>query len=203
MDAEMKSILSFTLASVALLASPGPATVALAASGASYGFRQSLSFYFGIIVGLVPVISVVASGTFVALKTLPYASMIVFTISVVYILYLAGRIAMAPPMMVSRKINSPGFPAGFILGITNIKAYAVLAALFGGFVLTWAGQWDVVIKAAICMGVIVIFDFLWLMMGNSLRHLFIDPVLNRAVNIGLALVMVVMVAWSIWTGRHI
>ncbi len=48
------------------------------------------------------------------------------------------------------------------------------------------------------MVVIVIFDFLWLFMGSNMHRFFSHPVLNRAVNIGLAALMVVMVAWSLW-----
>lgn len=196
MNGDIKAVLSFSLASIALLASPGPATVALAASGASFGLRRSLKFYFGIVVGLVPPIMIVATGLFLVIRTIPFISTVLFGISVVYILYLAVKIAMAAPLEVSTQVASPGFPSGFILGLTNIKAYAVFAALFGGFALGISDQWDVAIKAAICMGVIVTFDFLWLAMGSSLRRFFTDPVLNRMVNIALALLMVVMVAWS-------
>lgn len=196
MNGDIKAVLSFSLASIALLASPGPATVALAASGASFGLRRSLKFYFGIVVGLVPPIMIVATGLFLVIRTIPFISSVLFGISVVYILYLAVKIAMAAPLEESTQVASPGFPSGFILGLTNIKAYAVFAALFGGFALGISDEWDVAIKAAICMGVIVTFDFLWLAMGSSLRRFFTDPVLNRMVNIALALLMVVMVAWS-------
>lgn len=198
MVADLKPVLSFSLASIALLASPGPATVALAASGASFGLRRSLNFYFGIVMGLVPAIAMVAGGVFVALRAAPVTSSVLFAISVLYILYLAVKIGSAPPLSSPGEVASPGFPAGFILGITNVKAYAVFGALFGGFALGISDKWDVVIKAAICMAVIVVFDFLWLATGSNLRRFFTDPLLNRVVNIGLAALMLVMVAWSVW-----
>ena len=198
MSGDFKAVLSFSFASVALLASPGPATVALAVSGANFGLRQSLNFYFGIVTGLVPPIMIVATGLFVAIRTIPFMSSVLFAVSVAYILYLAVKIATAAPLEESTQVASPGFPSGFILGLTNIKAYAVFAALFGGFALGVSEQWDVAIKAAICMGVIVTFDFLWLATGSSLRRFFTDPVLNRLVNIALAVLMVALVAWSVW-----
>lgn len=197
LSADLKPVLSFSLASIALLASPGPATVALAASGASFGLRRSLNFYFGIVVGLVPAIALVAGGFFVALRAVPVVSSVLFAASVAYILYLAVKIALAPPLSNPGEVASPGFPSGFILGITNVKAYAVFAALFGGFALGISDQWDVLIKAAICMAVIVVFDFLWLATGSNLRRYFTDPLLNRAVNVGLAILMLVMVVWSV------
>lgn len=195
---DLKPVLSFSLASIALLASPGPATVALAASGASFGLRRSLNFYFGIVAGLVPAIALVAGGVFVALRTVPVVSSVLFVVSVAYILYLAVKIASAPPLSDTGKVASPGFPSGFILGVTNVKAYAVFAALFGGFALGISDQWDVLIKAAICMIVIIVFDFLWLATGSNLRHFFTNPVLSRIVNVGLAALMLVMVVWSVW-----
>lgn len=196
---DLKPILSFLLASIALLASPGPATVALAASGASFGLRRSLNFYFGIVVGLIPAIALVAGGVFVTLRAVPIVSSVLFTASIAYILYLAVKIASAPPLSDSeQEVASPGFPSGFILGITNVKAYAVFAALFGGFALDISDQWDVLIKAAICMAVIVVFDFLWLATGSNLRHFFTNPVLSRIVNVGLAALMLAMVVWSVW-----
>ncbi|MDR8728306.1 LysE family translocator [Burkholderia pseudomultivorans] len=195
---DLKPVLSFSLASIALLASPGPATVALAASGASFGLRRSLKFYFGIVVGLIPAIALVAGGVFVALRAVPVVSSVLFAVSVAYILYLAVKIASAPPLSDPEEVASPGFLSGFILGITNVKAYAVFAALFGGFALGISDQWDVLIKAAICMAVIVVFDFLWLATGSNLRHFFTNPVLSRIVNTGLAALMLVMVVWSVW-----
>ncbi|QDS28138.1 LysE family translocator [Burkholderia contaminans] len=195
---DLKPVLSFSLASIALLASPGPATVALAASGASFGLRRSLKFYFGIVVGLIPAIALVAGGVFVALRAVPVVSSVLFAVSVAYILYLAVKIASAPPHSDPEEVASPGFLSGFILGITNVKAYAVFAALFGGFALGISDQWDVLIKAAICMAVIVVFDFLWLATGSNLRHFFTNPVLSRIVNTGLAALMLVMVVWSVW-----
>ncbi|WP_449371642.1 LysE family translocator [Thiomonas sp.] len=195
---EFKAVTSYSVAAIALLASPGPATVALAATGASFGLQRSLNFYFGIVVGLVPALASVAAGLFVVVRTVPFISKALLVLSVVYIFYLAVRIAMAPPLTHSGRVASPGFLAGFILGITNIKAYAVFAALFGGFSLGISWFWDVAIKAAICMGIIVIFDFLWLIVGSNMHRFFSHPVLNRAVNIGLAALMVIMVAWSLW-----
>lgn len=195
---DLKPVFSFSLASIALLASPGPATVALAASGASFGLRRSLKFYFGIVVGLIPAIALVAGGVFVALRAVPMVSSVLFAVSVAYILYLAVKIALAPPLSNPDEVTSPGFLSGFILGITNVKAYAVFGALFGGFALGISDQWDVLIKASICMVVIVVFDFLWLATGSNLRHFFTDPIFNRILNISLAVLMLVMVVWSVW-----
>lgn len=194
---DLKPVLSFSLASIALLASPGPATVALAASGASFGLRRSLFFYFGIVLGLIPAIALVAGGVFVAVRAVPLVSSVLFAVSFAYILYLAMKIALSPPLCDPDEVESPGLSSGFILGITNVKAYTVFGALFGGFGLGISEQWDVLIKASICMAVIVVFDFLWLATGSNLRHFFTDPFFSRILNVGLAVLMLVTVVWSV------
>ena len=56
-----QAIFTFTLAAIALLASPGPATLALAASGAAYGMQRSFQFFVGITLGLVIAMALVLS----------------------------------------------------------------------------------------------------------------------------------------------
>lgn len=132
-------------------------------------------------------------------RTVPVVSSVLFASSAGYTLYLAVKIDSTPPLSNPEEVASPGLPSGFILGVTNVEAYAVFGALFGGFVLgiSEKGQGDVLIKAAICMAAVVVFDFLWLATGSNLRRFFTDPVLNRIVSISLGVLMPVMVAWSV------
>ena len=49
------------LISLAIMGSPGPATISLMAAGAAYGVRRSLSYLIGIIVGTTIVLLAVSS----------------------------------------------------------------------------------------------------------------------------------------------
>lgn len=150
---------TFTLAAIALLASPGPATLALAASGAAYGMQRSFEFFVGITLGLVIAMALVASGLYVVLHSFPGLAVALTVISIVYIFWLAYRIGTAPPIQDEQAVVTPGWGAGFVLGVANIKAYAAFAALLGSFTLGTSPAWEQGTKALICLLVCVVFDF--------------------------------------------
>lgn len=191
-----QAIFTFTLAAIALLASPGPATLALAASGAAYGMQRSLQFFVGITLGLVIAMALVASGLYVVLHSFPGLAVALTVISIVYIFWLAYRIGTAPPIQDEQTVVTPGWGAGFMLGVANIKAYAAFAALLGSFTLGTSPAWEQGSKALICLLVCVVFDFLWLFAGSRMRKLFIHPVWSRRLNVSFAILMVATVAWS-------
>jgi threonine/homoserine/homoserine lactone efflux protein len=190
------ALFTFAVAAIALLASPGPATLALAASGAAYGMRRSTRFFVGITLGLVIAMALVATGLYVVLHSFPVLATALTVISVVYILWLAYRIGTAPPIRDEQSVFTPGWGAGFVLGVANIKAYAAFAALLGSFTLGTAAAWEQATKALICLLVCVVFDFLWLYAGSRMRKLFIHPTWNRRLNVSFAILMIATVAWS-------
>lgn len=191
-----QAIFTFTLAAIALLASPGPATLALAASGAAYGMQRSFQFFVGITLGLVIAMALVVSGLYVVLHSFPGLAVALTIISIVYIFWLAYRIGTAPPIQDEQAVVTPGWGAGFVLGVANIKAYAAFAALLGSFTLGTSPAWEQGTKALICLLVCVVFDFLWLFAGSRMRKLFIHPVWSRRLNVSFAILMVATVAWS-------
>ncbi|UMZ10593.1 LysE family translocator [Pseudomonas sp. MPFS] len=191
-----QATLTFTIAAVALLASPGPATLALAASGAAYGIKRSTQFFIGITLGLMIAMALVATGLYVILQGFPRLATALTVISVVYILLLAYSIGSAPPIKDEQSAVVPGWGAGFILGVANIKAYAAFAALLGSFTLGIAPVWEQSAKALICLLVCAGFDFLWLFVGSKMRLFFIHPTWSRLLNISFAFLMIATIIWS-------
>lgn len=117
---------AFLVALFALVASPGPATLALAGAGAAFGVRGAWRFLVGSICGAAVTISFVGSGVAGALLSYPGVGPILITLAAAYMLCLAYRIATAPPVgEVTDKGRAPGFTAGFLLGISNPRGYAV------------------------------------------------------------------------------
>lgn len=187
----------FVLTTIALLASPGPATLALAASGATHGLRRSLRFFAGVMLGLSIAIAGVSSGLLVLIRSFPVLAIGIAAVSTVYLLFLAYSIARTPPLDDITVRQAPGLTLGFIVGITNMKAYAVFAALLGGFPLAITEPLGTVFKVTICLGTCVIFDFIWLWSGTSLRRLFTDKHSAQWLNRGFALMLVGAVGYSL------
>ena len=191
--------LALILASVVIMGSPGPSTMSVTAVGAVYGFRRSLKYAGGLIVGTTAVLFTVAIGIMTVVLSIPHAAPVLFTISVVYILYLAVRIAAAPPLMgQSDRVAAPAFAGGLLLAIGNPKAYLAIAAVFAGTRIFGGNlALDAVVKTALLSVMIVIIHMAWLSAGASLSRVLQDPTSSRVVNVSLAVGMVVMTGFAL------
>jgi threonine/homoserine/homoserine lactone efflux protein len=196
----MDGVLGFALAGFALAGSPGPATLSLAATGAAFGARRGLRYMTGIIVGMVVVMAIVASGVVGLLLALPGATPVVTVAAALYFLYLAIRIATAPPLSEhSDQHREPSFGAGFFLSLVNPKGYAAMGALFSGFVLLRDRLGlDAAAKISVLAIVITTVNLAWLFAGAALTRHFRDPRTNRAINIVFAVLLVASLAFALW-----
>lgn len=195
----MEGMFGFVLAALALAGSPGPATLSLAATGAAFGARRGLSYMGGIIIGMLGVMAVVAAGVMSVILAVPGATPVVAVAAAAYFIYLAMRIAMAPPLAERLDENRrPTFTAGILLSLINPKGYAAMAALFSGFVLIHERPaLDAVLKATVLLAVIVAVNVAWLYAGAALTRLFRDPRSNRIVNVTFAVLLVASVALAL------
>lgn len=191
----MEGLFGFVLAALALCGSPGPATVSLAATGAAFGWR-GLPYMAGIDLGMCVVMAVTASGVTGLVLALPGAAPVVTVLAALYFVYLALRIATAPPLRDDASGRGrPSFPAGFFLSLVNPKGYAAMAALYSGFVLIRDRPGlDVAVKYAVLLCVIVSVNAAWLFAGTGLTRFFREPRTNRIVNVTFAVLLLVSVA---------
>ncbi|MGE0094039.1 MAG: LysE family translocator [Alphaproteobacteria bacterium] len=191
-------VLGFALAAVALTGSPGPANMALAATGAAYGVRGGVVLSAGIIAGVWAVMLLTATGLAAFLLGEPALGPILKGAAALYMLYLAWRIASAPPLSAGEaKRAPPSFGVGVVLGVGNPKAYAAMAALFSGFTLVRAAPThDAALKMALVVGIMVAVNLLWLLLGAALTNAFRDSRANRVINIVFALSLLASVAFA-------
>ncbi|MFQ5931711.1 MAG: LysE family translocator [Nitrospiraceae bacterium] len=192
----MEDLLGFVLAGFALAGSPGPATLSLASTGAAFGARHGLGYMAGIIIGMVIVMGVTASGVAGVLLAVPGATPIVAGMAAAYIVYLAYRIASAPPLADGGgQGRRPAFFGGVFLSLVNPKGYAAMAALFSGFVLVGERfELDAALKVVILVAIMITVDIAWLFLGAALTRFFREPGINRAINVTFAILLVTSVA---------
>ena len=112
-----RPLLALVLAATVVMGSPGPATISVTAVGAAFGLRHSLRYTSGIILGTIAVLLVVATGVMAVLASMPRLAPLLAVASAAYILYLAFKIATAPPLAArdggaSLPTLLGGFPAG-------------------------------------------------------------------------------------------
>lgn len=95
------------------MGSPGPATISLAGIGAAFGVRRGLGYLSGIVLGTAGVLVVIASGVTGLVLAAPALINVLTVVAVVYILYLAWKIASAPTLAEAKSdAKAPGFSSG-------------------------------------------------------------------------------------------
>lgn len=192
-------ILTLLLASLVIMGSPGPSTISATAVGAAYGFRRSLGYVSGLIAGTVIVLLAVAAGVVAILLSVPHGALVLTAVSAVYILYLAFKIATAPPLARrDDQVAAPAFSGGLLLAIANPKAYLAIAAVFAGVSLFQDQRLlDALVKVALLTAMIVAIHMVWLLVGASLSRFLQNPTVSRAVNITLAVLLVAATAFTV------
>jgi len=193
-------MLAFLLAGFALAGSPGPNTLSLVAMGAAFGARRGVGYLIGLTVGMVAVMGITATGVIGIVLALPGATPVVTVIAGVYFVYLAFRIATAPPLTdITETHRQPSLVAGIVQSLVNPKAYAAMAALFSGFVLV-RGELalDFAVKVLVATIIIVIVNVAWLTGGAALTRWFRDPTANRLINVSFAVLLLVSVSAALF-----
>lgn len=186
----------FLATAFALMGSPGPATLSLAAAGAAYRFKDVRAYFFGIMTGVVIVILGVAAGLVTAVLAIPHAAPVLTVLSFAYLVSIAYKIAFAPPIGEQNAASAaPGFLSGVVLNLTNLKAYATFAALFSGFnLMPQAPITSAAIKAFICITMVSVINSTWLIAGRALRRQLQDRRIGKLINWGFAILLIVSVA---------
>ncbi|GHB13395.1 LysE family translocator [Salinicola rhizosphaerae] len=126
---------SVALFSVSMTGTPGPNNVMLTASGALYGYRRTLPHIFGIMAGCFALFMAVALGLGVLFERFPLIQQGLKIVGAVYLLYLAWKIATAPPPDLAASEGGRPLTAwqAATFQFVNPKAWVMGIALIAGF----------------------------------------------------------------------
>jgi threonine/homoserine/homoserine lactone efflux protein len=195
------SVAPLCLTSLAIMGSPGPATISLVAAGSAHGLRRSLPYMAGIIAGTIAVLLAVATGITATLLAIPALGSALIVVSAAYILWLAYHLATAPPLAEqSPDEEGPSLAGGAFLGVANPKAWVACAATFASVHLADAAIADAASKIAVLIGMVLVIMPTWLVAGSSLAPLLRDPRRARVVNGALAASLVAATALAVVHG---
>lgn len=188
----LQPLLTLILASTVVMGSPGPSTMSALAVSAAFGFRRSMVYVVGLMLGTGAVLVAVATGLIAMLLSLPALGHVLIYASTLYILYLAWQIANAPPLQDQpADVPSPSFTPGFVLAVANPKAWFAIAAVFtASSIVNSSSALDAGLKVAVLAGMIVVIHLAWVFAGASLSRFLRDPVISRVANVVFALVLV-------------
>lgn len=115
---------------------PGPNNIMLMNSGANFGFKQTLPHALGVGIGFTIMVALVGLGIMQLFDTFPVSYQILKVLSIIYLLYLAGKIALSNSSIESGKSNAKPFtfvqaamfqwvnPKAWTMALTAISVYA-------------------------------------------------------------------------------
>jgi threonine/homoserine/homoserine lactone efflux protein len=170
---------------------PGPNNLMLMASGANYGFRRTIPHMLGVGIGFVFMVIMVGVGLVQVFNAIPASYTALKVVSVLYLLYLAFKIAGAAPPSESSGTQGKPFtflqaaafqwvnPKAWTMALTSVAVYApsqsimavgLVALVFGAINLPCVSFWTV--------------------LGEQLRNFLSSPRRLRAFNVLMALLLV-------------
>jgi threonine/homoserine/homoserine lactone efflux protein len=143
---------SFLVFAASQVGTPGPANMALLATGARFGLRRALPFVAGVALGKQLIIWPIGFGLMGFLSAYPIVFNALKFASAAYIIWLAWKVANLRLNTNSAGNDAPSFAAGLIVHPLNPKAWAMITAGFTNFtdVGTPALQATAVIAAWLC-----------------------------------------------------
>ncbi len=196
----IEAYINLILFAFLMLGTPGPATLAVAAIGAVFGIRQGMLFVAGLLLGFAFVLIIESWGLSKLFTQYPQAKQYLQWFGLAYVIYLAFKISTADSGLKQGKMSqAPGWLDGFILNVTNPKAYVAVLVIYTQFLLPHDNTITAyMITGVVCFVLVLLIDSVWLFLGQLLRPLFNRPKTAKiirwvfAVSMVLAVVLIVL-----------
>ncbi len=187
----------FTFALVTVI-TPGPNNLMLMASGANFGFRRTLPHMLGIAIGFPSMVCLVGLGVMRLFDHWPVSYLILKGLSVIYLLYLAWKIANAAP---PERRKAEGTPLTFVQSAAfqwvNPKAWSMALSA----ITLYASGRDlpaVLWVAGVYVSVSLLSTTGWTVLGQQMRRLLTNPARLRRFNRIMAALLVATLLPVLW-----
>lgn len=198
------AMLSFLAFGASQVGTPGPANMALMATGARFGFRAALPFVAGVALGKQLIIWPIGFGLMGLAETLPWLFTALKWISAAYIFWLAWRVAnlrLSPDGQQAGKV--PGFMSGLMVHPLNPKAWAMITTGFTSFVSPGTPILQATATIAICLlATQVIFHPIWTFGGDQIARTVAGRPAERYLMWTLAALTVLSVLYVLFGGER-
>jgi len=179
---------------------PGPNNLMLMASGANHGIWRTMPHFLGVVFGFVLMVILVGVGLVQVFEAWPQSYDALRVCSIVYLSYLAWKIATATP----QTEKAPAAPLNALQAAlfqwVNPKAWAMALTALTVYAPS-QGIAAVALVALICGLVNMPSVFIWVVLGSKLRHFLDSGAKLRAFNYGMALLLLVTLYPVVFTSQ--
>lgn len=180
-----------------MISTPGPGVLTTAGIGSGFGWTAGLRFLTGLFIGTNLTAILVISGLSAVVLADPVIRTVLVWASIAWFFYMAAKIALAGAKIGFVAANrAPRLIDGIGLQLINPKAYVVNTLLFGGFAFWDHSPAEYFVKFVIINAIWVPVHFAWLWAGVRVGQLDLAPGLQRAINIAMAVSLIVVVTLS-------
>ena len=174
---------------------PGPNNLMLMASGTNFGFQHTIPHILGVAIGFTVMIVLVGAGLIRLFEAYPISYLMLKCLSVVYLLYLAWKIATSVPMdNGDTSSTGKGKPLTFFQAALfqwiNPKALAMALTAISAYTPQSNSLENIVIVAVIFGAINLPSISTWVLIGTQMRRFLTDPLRLRIFNFCAALLLV-------------
>jgi len=179
---------------------PGPNNILVASSGVNFGFRATVPHILGITLGYPLMLLVVGLGLAKIFIAIPMTHLVLKYISIVYLLYLAWRIATASSVSEDRRAAKPmTLLQGVAFQWVNVKGWvAALGAVTTYTVVNSTLPLQIAALSAISLVITVICVSTWTLFGAFLRRFLHTEERRRWFNYSMAGLLVLSILMVFW-----
>lgn len=166
------AVVSFLTFAASQVGTPGPANMALMATGARFGLRAALPFVAGVALGKQLVIWPVGFGLMELADRAPWVFVALKWACVAYICWLAWKVANLRLKPGEEAEKAPGFIAGLWVHPLNPKAWVMIVTGFTTFVEPGTPPLQATATIAICLlSLQIILHPIWTLAGDRIARL--------------------------------
>lgn len=174
---------------------PGPNNILVATSGVNFGFRSTVPHILGITFGYPVMLLLVGLGLAKVFIALPLVHVAIKYISIVYLLYLAYRIATATSLKDAQSMRKPlTFLQAAAFQWVNGKAWiSAISAVTTYTVVDATLPLQICVLAVMCIGITLVCVSCWTFFGHFLRNYLNTHKRLRAFNTSMAALLVLSI----------
>jgi threonine/homoserine/homoserine lactone efflux protein len=179
---------------------PGPNNILVASSGVNFGFRRTIPHILGVTIGYPLMLLIVGIGLARIFIAVPLIHVVLKYVCIVYLLYLAWRIAGISQVGEARKIRAPltflqaaAFQwvngKGWVIALSAVTTYTVVDSSLPLQIAALAAVALIITCASVCS---------WTLFGAVLRQFLHTERRRRWFNYSMATLLVVSIVPVLW-----